>query len=309
MGCAGVKCAVDQGGARGHVAHQQNTAILIGDGLGLNRAAVFYQTAHQCAGTAGGHQHQTAVGHQHVLVLNQCIDDALVQFQRGQAVATEYQRGFVASRQSHSTLVRHDDAFIAYLGCEKSNEATERGLQCALVDHAGVRAVATETAFARHEIFIADAQGGDQQTADIYLRLDAKDHATGIADEHLPRRVDAPHDLAGVATHHPIERDRRCRRLVEIHPRIAADIEAVPVDRRAVTALVDVERAARGADAGTTADHFASAWQLAGGRCSLRSGQTHTQACCGQSDSVRDEEGVVCAHGLEQLTGAQPKTV
>ena len=77
-----------------------------------------------------------------------------------------------------------------------------------MVDHAGVRAVATETAFARHEIFIADAQGGDQQTADIYLRFGTKNHATGIADEHLPRRVDASHDLAGVAAHHPIERDR-----------------------------------------------------------------------------------------------------
>jgi hypothetical protein len=92
--------------------------------------------------------------------------------------------------------------------------------------------------------------------------------------------------------------------LVEIDPRIAADIETVPVNRCAVAALVDVERATRGADTGATADHFAPAWQLAGGWCGLRSRQTHTQACCGQSDSVRGEVGGVFAHGLKHLTGA-----
>ena len=142
-----------------------------------------------------------------MFVFHQRVDYALVNIYRGEAVAAEHQRHFVAACQRHRALLRNDHAFVAHLGCQQCNKAAYGRFQLTLVDHAAFAAVAAETGFAGHEVVIADAVRGDHQPADIDLGCRPKDDATGVDQKHLTGGVDAPHDLAGVAADHAVECD------------------------------------------------------------------------------------------------------
>jgi hypothetical protein len=87
-----------------------------------------------------------------------------------------------------------------------------------------------------------DVERRGDQRADVDLRRLAEQHPARVDQIHPPRRVDPPVQMARIAAEHPVQRRRARRRLQELHPRIAPDAEARPVDRRRVAALVDGQR-------------------------------------------------------------------
>ena len=98
--------------------------------------------------------------------------------------------------------------------------------------------------------------GSDQEASHIDLRGGTKQHAVGVDNEDLTRRIDAPHDLAGVVVKDSVKRDGGGVGLIEIDLRPRADVEGVPVDDRALTVLLHRHGVARTADGRTPAHHL-----------------------------------------------------
>ena len=108
----------------------------------------------------------------------------------------------------------------------------------ALLGNAAGGAIAVEAKLAGQEIFVTDIQGGSHQPPHVHLAAGTENDPGRIDDIDLPVGIELAVDLAGLAGQHPVEGHARSRRLVESDARLAANIEALPVDNGLIAALV-----------------------------------------------------------------------
>ena len=145
-------------------------------------------------------------------------------------------------------------------------------MQCALVDQLGC-AWARKSVAPRHEIAIADVQGGRHQTTHVDRRPCAKQDAVGVDQKHLAIGREIAQNGRWVGANHPVQRYRLASRLNELHRLPRSDAKALPIDRHVRRGLGDGRATRCLHDAGLTCTHRAAC-----GRC-------HSQAAPGQHQS------------------------
>ena len=167
-------------------ARQHNASALLLKTRGFDRATVFHHAADQAVHRLRADDDQAARGLYGQAVVHQGLNLAGRDAQAGQAVvAVELQVKGFASGHGHGAHVRDDGTLVAHLRCEQGNVAAQCGLELAFVDHAGGAVVALKPVFARHEVGIANAMCGRDQTAHIDARIFAKKHARRVAEDDL----------------------------------------------------------------------------------------------------------------------------
>ena len=92
---------------------------------------------------------------------------------------------------------------------------------------------------AGHEVLVGDAGGGDDQARGVDLRALVEIHPRLVHQHDLAVGVDPSGDLRRVGSGDTVQRHRAGRRLAESDALLAADVEALPVDRRPLAGLVD----------------------------------------------------------------------
>ena len=221
-------------------ARQHNAPALLLKTSGFHRATVFHHAADQAVHRLRADDDQAARGLYGQAVVHQGLNLAGRDAQAGQAVvAVELQVKGFASGHGHGAHVRDDGTLVAHLRGEQGDVAAQCGLELAFVDHAGGAVVALKPVFARHEVGIANAMCGRDQTAHIDARIFAKKHARRVGEDDLAVGRDLAKDLAGVVAEHTVERDAAGTGLYKLHLGVFAHIEALPIDGRAVGALLD----------------------------------------------------------------------
>ena len=100
-----------------------------------------------------------------------------------------------------SAAGRVDHAFVAHLAAFSRRRGIDRG----------------QVVAAGEEVAVAHRQARDDQPADVDARTGTENHAVRVDQEDLPVRRHLAEDLRRVVADHPVERDRRARRLVEAH--------------------------------------------------------------------------------------------
>ena len=142
--------------------------------------------------------------------------------------------------QDDGAHARLDGARIGHLGRHQRRQPALADRDLATVLDPGARTGRLiEHHLPGHEVAVADPGGGHHQPGGIDLRALMEQHPRLIDDHHLAIGLDAPGDFRRIGSHHPVQRHRRGRGLAEIHRLRAADIEALPVHRRALAGLGD----------------------------------------------------------------------
>ena len=119
-----------------------------------------------------------------------------------------------------------------------------------IANDAGVARAAAESVVAGHEVGIADVQRGGHQPAHVDLCAARKQHACRVAEEDLPVGVELAVDFAGAVAHNAVQGNRARTGLVEGDAGGSANVEGLPVDGGARTALLHGECVAGLADGG-----------------------------------------------------------
>ena len=139
---------------------------------------------------------------------------------------------------------RVDHAGVGHLRRHQRGEAGLPDRDVAVVDHGGIgiaRLVEHDLA-AGHEALhrlVGHADGGDHQAVGVDLGAFVEGDA-GLVDQHdLAVGVDVAGDLRGIRTDYAVQRDGGGGRLVEVDALLAADVEALPVDGRALAGLIE----------------------------------------------------------------------
>ncbi|MEJ7137180.1 hypothetical protein RV045_01890 [Comamonadaceae bacterium SL12-8] len=223
------------------------------DGAGLaHLARALPAAAHMHGATACG-----AVGFD----LAAWFQGNMIGFKNNLAAFVHQAAGIQGARIDHAVALQRDAA------CRSHNLALVD--DCAAI--CPVRA-ARERVFARHEsIRIRCARRGDD-TAHVHAGGRRKVNARRVAEVDLPVGLDLAVNLAGINTLHAIQGDRAGAGLLEVDRRIAADIEALPVDHGALAGLTDGHGCTLLGDAGLARGDLAARGQLrgCGGRQALR---------------------------------------
>ena len=128
--------------------------------------------------------------------------------------AADVQRDAFARGQSNGSQLRDDDTLVAHLGCHQGNVAAQPGFkrrpELPFIHHRTGAAKACKGIFTRHEVGVADAVRGGHQCTHVDRRAPSKIHTAGVDQKNLPVGCDAPQYFTGLASKHPVERDRRC---------------------------------------------------------------------------------------------------
>ena len=259
----GVEPAVVDHHAGVAVAEQADRAVGGLHAARLDHAAVVDDGADQPVGRLGGHQHAAAFGLDQLAVVGQRHDGAALDGEAEQAAAFELQRHLVACGKCHHAEPCADDALVAHLGAEQGDIAAVGRREAAAVDDRS-GAVAGEPRAAHHESLVRQTERRRHQPADVDLRGAAEQHAVRIEQEHLPVGAEPAHDLRGVLADDAVQRDRAGAGLAEGHRGVAADVEALPFDDRAVAGLLDGQVRSRRLQAGLAGGDLAAARQRAG---------------------------------------------
>ena len=252
----GIQLAADVHRAALHVAHQPDRAVAVLDGLRLDHAGVVHRGLQQVARRQRGQQYLSAVGLDQAAVLRQRVYRALVHRDIEQAVPGQVQRHRVAGGQRHRAEFGGDHAFIADVRAQEGHIAAV-GVDRSLIEYCSV-ACAGKIVFARHEVAVADAQGGRNQPAHVHLRPLAEQDAVRIHQEHFAVGRQAAEDARSIRTEHPVERDRTAVGLHEADRFCLSDAEALPVDRHILAGLVDRRLAGAAGDARVAGRHCAA---------------------------------------------------
>ena len=155
-----------------------------------------------------------------------------------------------------------------------------------------------EQVIARHEIVVANAERGGQQAAHIDLTAGRKQHAIGVAKEHLAVGVELAIDLAGIVAQDAVECHCAAVGLHKVDRSARADLKALPVQRGPLAVLQHLQRVAAAADAGTTRRDLPALGQGSGIQCMGRKGQQAGERQA-QSRQGRFKRRLCCAleHG------------
>ena len=128
-------------------------------------------------------------------------------------------------------------------GAHQGNVAATGG-DLAVVDHAGVAAVAIEVHLARHEVVVADVEGAGGEATGVDVAGAADGDAVGVDQDHATG-VDGAVDARGLSARYSTQEQTTG---VVDRGRLA-DVEALVVDHRAAGGLVDGHGVARVVDA------------------------------------------------------------
>ncbi len=110
-----------------------------------------------------------------------------------------------------------------------------------------------------HEVFIANLQGGRQETSHIDLGAGTEQNAVGVHEEYPAIRLQLAEYDGRINADHPVQGNRMDRRLGETDCFACPDGKLLPVDNGLVRRLLDLERL-RGwlADGGLPSRHLAA---------------------------------------------------
>jgi hypothetical protein len=154
-------------GARLHVAHQPDRALVVLHRLRLDHAGVVHRALQQTASRLGAQQHLAAIGLDQPAVADQRIHGTGVHRDIQQAVSGHVQRHGTACRQHHGTQPGRDHAVIGHTGPEQDHMASVRtGADRALIED-GPGAWAGKFPGACHQVRVRDVQRRGHQPADI----------------------------------------------------------------------------------------------------------------------------------------------
>ena len=229
-------------------------------------------------------------------VVDQGLDLAGIDTDTGEpVVAVEFEVNGFTCGQGHGAHLGNDGTVVAHLRREQRDVATQCSFDFAFVDDAAGAAIALIAVFTGHEVGIADAVGGGHDAAHIDARVFAKVNARRVGQHHLAIGCDAAKDLAGVAAHHAVERHAVGARLLELHLSVFADVETLPVDGGAVSALLDHHVGAAAADLRLTGADLPTGGQRIG--CGLGRGHRPRGQQSGRDQTPRS---IKLTEGLQQ---------
>ena len=200
VGRAGIQGAGHLYGASVEVAEQDDLAVLFTQGSGFDYAGVVDHGFQQGFTGIGGEQHLAAIGADQLAVFHQGIDYGLVDLHVEQAVTGKVQSDFIAGRQGDRALVGDDHAVVAHRAAKQGHRAAISRSDLAVVDHAGVVAVAFELVIAGLEIADREIQRGGHQAADVDAGAGTEQHAVGVDDKYPAVGIELAHDLRAVCT-------------------------------------------------------------------------------------------------------------
>ena len=288
---------------------QNDPAALLLQTTGFDGAAVFDHAANQAVHGLRAQNDQAARGLHGPLVVDQGLDLAGLHTDAGQAVvAVKVQVNRFACGQGHRAHLGNDGALVAHFGREQGDVAPQGGFDFAFVDDTAFAAVAFIPVFTGHEVGVADAVRGGHDTAHIDPGIFAKVNPGRVGQDDLAVGRDAAKNLTRVVGHDTVERDAAGPGLLKLNVRVFAHVESLPIDRRAVRALLDDHVGTRGVDVGLAGAQLSAGGQGCGHR--LRRRPTARGQQCGghQRAGAVDVAQVVqrrhgaerCGHGLLQ---------
>jgi len=216
---------------------QKHAAFATDQGQGFNRAALLNHAAQDGIRAACRQDHQAAIGPNDLLVDHQGVHHRLLDQHRHQLAVGELQNGFRARSQGHCAFTRQQHTFIAHLGGQQGDVATQGRGDLPLVHHRALLAVDGQGCAKLIEIFVGNRLRGGHQTGHIHLGCGTKQHTGRVADEHLAIGAQAAQNLTRVGVEHPVQHHSVGIGLVELHRGLAANIETVPIKHRAVAGL------------------------------------------------------------------------
>ena len=244
-----------------HIRQQQNPAFLLRHRARLHRAGVAHHRRRQGVRPLGRQHHLPPIGGDHAAVLDQRGRFRGVHRDLQSAVRPGREFHLSASGQHHIALISDDRAGIADLRAHQRDLAALLAADRAFVDDLTRAAALHEPIAPGQKIAVAHVQGRGDQAAHVDLRALAEQHARAINHIHLTVGVQRAHDLAGLTAHHSVQRGRLRARLLELHRRLAPNVETLPVDDRPVAALRHRHRAALLADNRLARFNLPTRWQ------------------------------------------------
>ena len=236
---------------------QPDNAIFFDQAVGLDDTIHVDDGVQQRCGRACRQQHRAAISANHPAVIHQGIDCGLVNLDVEQLVARQVQRDRIASRQGDRAQLRRNHALVADVGTQQGHIACVGGVDRSLVDDRA-RACAGKLVIARHEVGVADGQGGRHQPADIDRRALTEQDAVGVDQEHLAVGRQTAQNVGRICANHPVERHRTAARLHELHRLAGLDAEALPVDRHVRRGLGNRHVGGAAANGGAAGCHDAA---------------------------------------------------
>ncbi|CRN16736.1 hypothetical protein PAERUG_P58_London_29_09_13_02932 [Pseudomonas aeruginosa] len=228
------------------LAYQRHAALAHLGTAGEDHAGQVDRVVDHPGSLLGGDQHATAVGLDRAAVADQRLGILRLAGNRvghgdgHQAIAVEVDGRGVAGGHRHGAETGVDHAVVGHGRRDEGRQAFLRDADAAVVDdpRVGVSGL-VEDQLALAEVFVADVRRGGDQGAHVDLGRAAEYHAVGVVDDHLAGRGDAPGDHTFLACGDPVQGRRGHAGLVEAHRLVGGDVEALPVDDRALGALVD----------------------------------------------------------------------
>ncbi len=266
-------------------AREKNEAALAVDAAGFDHALVVDHAGEYVFGRGCGELHRAAVRFDGAGVADRVcgafsvVENFAVHPESDQAVAVEVHRRRCSRGQGHVTQVGDDLAFVFHRAADQGDEASGGGVDQAAVDHRTGGAVrGEEVQAAGHEIFVADIKAGGEQSAHVYFRGAAEDHAGAIEDEHLTVGLQLAEDLRRVAIQHAVQNRGGGGRLIEADDLVLGDVEGLPVDGEGVGLLLDDGGVGVGGlDLSLAGHHGAAARTTVGVFHMARMGQQHAR--------------------------------
>ena len=257
---------------------QDDATTLLLKASGFHRATVFHHAADQAVHGLGAENNQTAWRLHRVAVLNQGLNLAGLDADAGQAVvAVKFQvNGFAGCERDRAHL-GNDGALIAHLRCQQCDVPAQSRFDFTFVDDAGGAAIALKPIFTRQEIGIAHAVGCGHEATHVQARIFAKVNTGRIGQDHLAIGRNAAKNLAGVRTHHAVQRHAVCARLLELHFGVFAHVKGLPINGGPIAALQNHHIGATGVDLGLTRADLAALGQGVGWWCRLGVGALRQQ--------------------------------
>ena len=227
------------------------------DGLRLDHAGVVDCVGEQASRCLRGHQHLAAIGPDDSAVFSQRVDRAFINGNAQQLVARHVKRDGVACGQRNRAELGRNHTLVADVRTQQGHiAAIGRVDRSPVFDRARTRT--RKFIVARHEVGIADGQGGRHQAAHIDRRATAKQDAVGVDQEHLAVRRQAAQNARRIGADDPVERDGTGARLHELHGLPGLDAKALPVDGYIGRALGDRHVACRTPHGGCACGHHAA---------------------------------------------------
>ena len=266
VGCRDGAAVEDAGGGL-----KQDAARAVDQTSGFNGAGVVDDAGLQAARGLGRQDDEAAGRFDGAFVFHQGVDGGGSDDHAAQGpVAIEFKlKGFTCGH-GDGAQVGHDDAIVAHIRREHGHVAAQRSADFALVFNLACGAVAGEFDLPVHELLSGGGVRGGDKPAHVDTGCLTKVHTLRIDQHDRARRGDAAQNLARLRIHHAVERGGLGVGLQKVDRSALTKVEAGPVHHRPLAGLVDVERAARLADAGLARSHLAAGGQLGGshqGRC------------------------------------------